>query len=168
MVDNSTVRLGGHYDYREILSWKCYQQAKARRVIELPADKVVITRSGLDPEKLADFRNSIQQGIYIPPIDVEGLPDGRYQVINGNHRVQAGLELGLSTFPSRIAGFVPEPSDMQGLGALVRTGLAIEAASVPERQSRPALEAGTQTAAPGAPDLLPEEQKALLKDIDLD
>lgn len=168
MVDNSTVRLGGHYDYREILSWKCYQQANAPSVIELPANKVVITRSGLNPEKLADFRNSIQQGIYIPPIDVEDLLDGRYQVINGNHRAQAGLELGLSTFPSRIAGFVPEPPDMQGLGALVRTGLAIEAASTPERQSRPALEAGTQAATPGTSDLLSKEQKALLKDIDLD
>jgi hypothetical protein len=167
IIDNSTVRLGGHYDYREILSWKCYQQAKALRVIELPANKVVITRSGLSPEKLAGFRNSIQQGIYMPPIDVEDLLDGRYLVINGNHRVQAGLELGLSTFPSRIAGFVPEQPDMQGLGALVRQGLAVEAASAPERQSRPESRAGTQTATPVASDLLSEEQKALLKDIDL-
>jgi ParB-like chromosome segregation protein Spo0J len=86
-----------HYDYRVLRSW-AVNEAAHPTVTRLPLRQIESTRTALVPERLASVREAIETGTYLLPLDVRKAGTG-YTVINGNHRVQAALDLGLDEVP---------------------------------------------------------------------
>jgi len=79
---------------------------------EIELDKIVIpehrARATFTPEQEAELRASIQEhGFYIP-ILVRPLADGRYELIDGEHRIKIVEEMGWTKIPAIIA-----PADEQ-------------------------------------------------------
>ncbi|MDF2640833.1 MAG: chromosome partitioning protein ParB, partial [Pseudomonas sp.] len=96
--DNSTVRFGAHYDHRALKSWAVENEASRADVSRLAIKQVTPGRSALEPERLKSVKDAIESGAYLPPLDVRKTAEG-YKIINGNHRLQAAIELKLENVP---------------------------------------------------------------------
>jgi len=76
------------------------------RVKKIPIDKIVIpekrARATFDEEKLAELRASIEKHGFTVPILVRELPDGKYELIDGEHRLKIVKELGWKEIPATI------------------------------------------------------------------
>ena len=59
-------------------------------------------RADFDPAALDELKQSIQQQGIIQPITVRMVQDGMYELISGERRMRASLELGLPTIPAYI------------------------------------------------------------------
>ncbi len=59
-------------------------------------------RSDYNPEALEELKESIKEKGIIQPILVRPIGDGRYQVVAGERRLRAAIELGLKTVPIRV------------------------------------------------------------------
>jgi ParB family chromosome partitioning protein len=60
------------------------------------------TRTSFDPAKLHELAQSISATGVVQPITVRPLPDGRYQLINGERRLLASKQAGKPTIPSVV------------------------------------------------------------------
>ncbi|MDB6143188.1 MAG: hypothetical protein JWP80_2232 [Pseudomonas sp.] len=98
LSNNKTVQVGSRYDYRVLKSWRVENEAAKPNVIRVPPNQIEPTRTTLVAGRLASLREAIENGTYLPALDVRKTPTG-YGVINGNHRLQVALELGLETVP---------------------------------------------------------------------
>jgi len=76
------------------------------RVEKIPIDKIIIpeqrARATFDEEKLAELRASIEKHGFTVPILVRELPDGKYELIDGEHRLKIVKELGWKEIPATI------------------------------------------------------------------
>jgi ParB family chromosome partitioning protein len=74
--------------------------------LEIPLDKIdrnpFQTRTSFDPEKLNELAQSIAALGVVQPIVVRPLPDGRYQLINGERRLRASQQAGKPTIPAVV------------------------------------------------------------------
>jgi ParB family chromosome partitioning protein len=72
--------------------------------LDIPLDRIdrnpFQTRSSFDPAKLTELAQSIAATGVVQPIIVRPLPDGRYQLINGERRLLASKEAGKATVPA--------------------------------------------------------------------
>lgn len=98
LADNSTVRFGAHYDHRALKSWAVENEASRANMSRLAIEQVTPGRSVLEPERLKSVKDAIESGAYLPPLDVRKTAEG-YEIINGNHRLQAAVELKLENVP---------------------------------------------------------------------
>lgn len=94
---NQTVTLVSHYDYRVLKSW-AVDEALYPNVTRLRISEIKSSRATLLPDRLASVKEAVETGTYLPPLDVRKAGSG-YSVINGNHRLQAALDLGLEEVP---------------------------------------------------------------------
>jgi len=74
---------------------------------EIEIDKIIIpeqrSRATFTPEKEAELKASIKEhGFYIP-ILVRQLPDGKYELIDGEHRIKVVKEMGWTKIPAIIS-----------------------------------------------------------------
>jgi len=76
------------------------------KVEEIPIDKIKIpeerARSSFTEEQHAELKASIQQHGFTIPILVKPLPDGSYELIDGEHRIQVAKGLGFEKIPAVI------------------------------------------------------------------
>ncbi|WP_158619334.1 ParB N-terminal domain-containing protein [Pseudomonas sp. v388] len=107
LADNSTVHLTSHYDYRVLKSWATGNESGQAEVKRLAVNRVVPSRRVLDPQRLRSVKDAIENGNYLPPLDVRRMGEG-FEVVNGNHRLQAAVELELENVPAVI---LPQSAD---------------------------------------------------------
>lgn len=98
LADNSSVHLKSHYDYRVLKSWATGDAADQADVSRLGVNRITPSRPVLDPQRLRSVKDAIENGNYLPPLDVRRMGEG-FEVINGNHRLQAAIDLGLESVP---------------------------------------------------------------------
>lgn len=76
--------------------------------MELSIDQIGVNpfqpRQEMDPDELADLRESIKSHGVLQPIVVRKVGDG-YQLVAGERRLRAAQEAGLSTIPVRLVDF---------------------------------------------------------------
>ena len=74
--------------------------------LEIPVDRIernpFQTRTTFDPAKMAELAQSITATGVVQPITVRPLPDGRYQLINGERRLIASKQAGKDTIPAVV------------------------------------------------------------------
>jgi hypothetical protein len=121
LADNTTARLEACYDYRVLKSWLVENEAARSGLIRLAVNRVTPGRAVLDPHRLSRVREAIESGIYLPPLDVRRVGGG-YQVVNGNHRLQAAIELRLEHVPV-IIGNQAMPISASGAAPVRRNTL---------------------------------------------
>jgi len=68
--------------------------------IEVPRERA---RSTLTDEQLAELEASIKTHGFTVPILVSPLPDGKYRLVDGEHRLAIARKLGLKTVPAVVA-----------------------------------------------------------------
>jgi len=75
-------------------------------VKEIPISDIVIpeerARATFTPEQYEELKASIQTHGFTIPILVRPLPDGKYELIDGEHRIQVAKELGYEKVPAVI------------------------------------------------------------------
>jgi hypothetical protein len=108
LADNSTVRLKSHYNYRVLKSWATGPETSQADLTRLGVNRILPSRPVLDPQRLMSVKDAIENGNYLPPLDVRRMGEG-FEVINGNHRLQAAVELGLENVPVVIRPHPPVP-----------------------------------------------------------
>jgi hypothetical protein len=106
LATNKAIVRVSHYNYRESGRWRVANEASHSNLTYLEVNQVISPRASLDPERLASVKDAIENGAYLPPIDVKKTAAG-YSVINGNHRMQAALDLKLGTVPVVIHAVDP-------------------------------------------------------------
>jgi len=76
------------------------------KVEMIPIEKIYIpeerARATFTDEQTAELKASIQQHGFTVPILVAPMPDGRYMLIDGEHRVHIAKELGMTEVPAVI------------------------------------------------------------------
>ncbi|WP_431825476.1 ParB N-terminal domain-containing protein [Burkholderia sp. F1] len=65
---------------------------------EISVDEVMQGRFDIKPDRLADVRRAIESGTQLNPIVVEWTREG-LKIVDGNHRYQASIDLGLKIIP---------------------------------------------------------------------
>ncbi|MGV8916780.1 MAG: ParB/RepB/Spo0J family partition protein [Pseudomonas sp.] len=98
LSNNSAITLEGHYDYRTLRSWAVADEANKPAIVRVPPAQISPGRDSLDTARLASVQQAIENGTYLPPIDVNKTHNG-YSIINGNHRLQAAKNLNLDNVP---------------------------------------------------------------------
>ena len=98
LLTNDTWSVIERYDYKSIKGWMT-GEASAKTV---NIEKIFSDRKTLNPERLKSVKNAITEGRYLPPIKVSATTDGNYVILDGNHRLQAAKELGLTDIPYEI------------------------------------------------------------------
>ena len=75
-------------------------------VREIPISEIVIpeqrARATFTPEQMEELRASIEKNGFTIPILVRPLPDGRFELIDGEHRIQIVSEMGWDKVPAVI------------------------------------------------------------------
>jgi hypothetical protein len=102
LANDTTVTMGGFYNYRQLRSWKPVADSAEANIISVPTGQVSSTRSMLQADRLTSIKTAIEEGVPLPALDVTGVPQS-YSVVNGNHRLQAARDLGLETIPIKVA-----------------------------------------------------------------
>lgn len=77
---------------------KQYQEIEIEKII-IPEDRA---RATFTPDQEAELRASIQEHGFTVPILVRPLPDGRYELIDGEHRIKIVKEMGWTKIPAII------------------------------------------------------------------
>ena len=99
LATNKKVDLVPHYDYRTLKTWKVSGEAGANAgVTELPVSAISLDRTSLDPPRLASVKAAIENGAYLPAIKV-AKTGNVFSIVDGNHRLQAALDLQLEKVP---------------------------------------------------------------------
>ena len=98
LADNSSVHLKSHYDYRVLKTWATGGEANQADLKRLGVNRVMPSRPVLDPQRLRSIKDAIENGNYLPPLDVKRMGEG-FEIINGNHRLQAAIDLELESVP---------------------------------------------------------------------
>ncbi|HEX8543128.1 MAG TPA: ParB/RepB/Spo0J family partition protein [Pseudomonas sp.] len=105
LATNKKVDLVPHYDYRTLKTWKVSGEAGANAgVTELPVSAISLDRTSLDPPRLASVKAAIENGAYLPAIKV-AKTGNVFSIVDGNHRLQAALDLKLEKVPVIIHVF---------------------------------------------------------------
>ena len=64
----------------------------------------IISTQLVAPNKVQSITQKLKKGIPIPPIEVERLPNGKYKVVDGNHRYSAYVYAGKKYINANIHG----------------------------------------------------------------
>ncbi|WP_426143861.1 ParB/RepB/Spo0J family partition protein [Pseudomonas sp. DWP3-1-2] len=107
LATDKTVAMVSHYNYRELGRWRVANEASHTNLTYLKVNQVISPRASLDSARVSSVKDAIESGAYLPPIDVKKTGAG-YSVINGNHRMQAALDLKLGTVPVVIHAVDPK------------------------------------------------------------
>lgn len=77
------------------------------RVEDIPLDDIIIpeerARATFTDEQFQELKASIEKNGFTIPILVRQLPDGKYELIDGEHRIQVVKELGWEKIPAVIS-----------------------------------------------------------------
>ncbi len=74
-------------------------------------------RLDFNPQALEELKRSIQEKGIIQPVTVRRLVNGRYELVSGERRMRASVELGLHTIPAYIISVVSD-AEMLELGLI--------------------------------------------------
>lgn len=82
--------------------------SKAGKVLELfeaniPVSSIIITQM-VASNKVQSIVQKLKKGIPIPPIEVERLPNGKYRIVDGNHRYSAHVYAGMNYINANVHG----------------------------------------------------------------
>jgi len=73
---------------------------------DIDIEKIIIpehrVRATFTPEQYAELKASIENHGFTIPILVKALPDGMYELIDGEHRIKIMKELGKTTIPANV------------------------------------------------------------------
>ncbi|MBW2674709.1 MAG: ParB N-terminal domain-containing protein [Deltaproteobacteria bacterium] len=77
------------------------------KVEEIPISDIIIpeerARATFSPEQNEELRASIEKNGFTVPILVRALDDGKYELIDGEHRIQVVSELGWDKIPAVVS-----------------------------------------------------------------
>lgn len=95
--NDATWYVPDNYDYKETKTWGTGKAGQKSESI----DKFNSGRStsSLNAERLASATAGIENGNLLPPIKVQRNSDGTFDILDGNHRLQAAKNLGLEKIP---------------------------------------------------------------------
>jgi len=81
-------------------------EVPATRLMKIAASRLVTLKRNpqyLTPAQMDSLKGSIRRDGFCAPILVRAISRGRYEVISGNHRFMAAVELGIKEIPCVVA-----------------------------------------------------------------
>ncbi|HEF4760045.1 TPA: ParB N-terminal domain-containing protein [Pseudomonas putida] len=97
--EGSSWYIPERYNYQELRTW----QTPSGKEPTLNTADVASGRNVLVPERLESAKQAIRDGVLLPPVSVTPAGEGKYVIVDGNHRLQAARDLGLQKLPYLLA-----------------------------------------------------------------
>ncbi len=97
--EGSSWYIPERYDYKTTQAW----QTPTGTEPTLNIGDVASGRDVLVPERLESAKQAIRDGILLPPVVVTSTGNGKYVIVDGNHRLQAARDLGLHQLPYTLS-----------------------------------------------------------------
>lgn len=90
---------------------KTIENVSVEALVEAPENPNEMTA-----DQMASLIEFMRHEGYLQPLHIRPMDDGKYEIIDGHHRVRAAKELGLTTLPAVVEDIGPEKAMIRRIG----------------------------------------------------